>query len=136
MRPLDYEKARLRYASLCARSEQCCYDIRMKAKRAGLSSEDTERVIDYLVSNRFIDERRFAGAFARDKATFSGWGPYKIKGALILKRIPWDIIDEAMDSIPEETYTATVKKIFAMEETPQKRYRKLASKGFNPNKYI
>ncbi len=136
MRPLDFEKAKMRYASLCARSEQCSADIRIKAKRAGLSSDDIERVITFLTENRFIDDRRFAGAFARDKAAFSGWGPYKIKVALIMKHIPENIISEALESVPEESFSNSVERILASGDNPGKMYRRLASRGFNPAKYL
>lgn len=141
MRPLDLEKARMRYAALCARSEQCSYDIRTKALRAGLSAADTRKLLDYLTENRFLDDVRFAGAFARDKAKFAGWGPVKIKAYLRLKQIPDALIAEALDSVPEPVFTQALEKAAAAKSARldlndyvdrQKLFRHLVSRGFTP----
>ncbi|MCM1291216.1 MAG: RecX family transcriptional regulator [Prevotella sp.] len=104
MKTIDYDAAKLRYAGLCARSEQCTFDIIVKARKAGLTSEETDRLIEYLTNHKFIDDRRFAGAYARDKARFSGWGPYKIEAGLRQKRISESYINEAISSVSEEVY--------------------------------
>ena len=51
------------------------------------------------MSDRFIDEQRYASAFVRDKVRFSKWGIRKISAALRAKGIPQDIIDQAMSEI-------------------------------------
>lgn len=139
MRPLDYEKARLRFASLCAKSEQCSYDIRTKALRAGLCATDTRQLLDYLIENRFIDDARFAGAFARDKAKFAGWGPIKIKAYLRLKQIPDALIADALESIPEQVFSLSIEKAADAKAARlnlddyadrQKLFRHLMSRGF------
>ena len=73
-KPLTAEQALLRMADLCARSEQCPYDIAKKLRAKALSEADIHKVIDELRRRRFIDERRFAASFARDKVRFAGWG--------------------------------------------------------------
>lgn len=87
---------RLRLVGLCARSEQCEADLRGKIMRAGLRKEDADGIIDFLRRERFIDDFRFARAFARDKTRFAAWGPAKIRAALMAKRIPSDCIREAL----------------------------------------
>lgn len=103
-KPAGREEMLSRLADLCARSEQCEYDLREKMFRAGLSSYDTDGVIDYLRRYGFIDDARFAGAFCRDKARFSGWGRRKIRVALMQKRLPDDVIEEALGSIDLNEY--------------------------------
>ena len=49
-------------ASLCARSEQCEYDVRQKLFKLGLPPHDINETIEYLVSNKFISNDRFAKA--------------------------------------------------------------------------
>lgn len=91
-------------ADLCARSEQCAYDIREKLFKAGLNPSAVEETITFLINEKFIDDNRFAGSFARDKVKFAGWGRNKIRMALALKRINSTTISEALDSIPYEMY--------------------------------
>lgn len=103
-KPLSEEAARNRMASLCARSEMCESEIRIKLQRALVPADTAERIIDFLIENRFIDNARYARAFASDKAKFSGWGRNKIRMALIAKRIPESLITEALVAIDHPLY--------------------------------
>lgn len=91
-------------AGLCARSEQCPYDIMAKLRKYGLTSEDADEVLTRLRELQFVDEARYARSFARDKVRFSGWGRNKIRQQLLLKRIPAPVIAEALDSIEPADY--------------------------------
>lgn len=133
------EAAMLRMADLCAKSEQCSHDIREKLFRTGLPGGAIDEVMNYLVEERFIDDSRYAKAYASDKARFAGWGPVKIQQYLSLKRIPRDYIAEAIDNIPEDTFMeATVRAASAKArgldladfKDRQKLLRHLLSKGF------
>lgn len=104
MKPITPEAARIRMADLCARSEQCEADIRQKLYRMGLSSSEVQKSIEYLVEGRFIDNARFARAFARDKCRFSSWGRNKIRLGLIAKRISSADIAQGLDAIEEKDY--------------------------------
>ena len=81
-----------RAAALCSSSEHCIADIREKLSRWG-------------IGERFIDEERYAIAFAKDKFRFSGWGRIKIRYALQQKRIGNSDIVNALSLIDEEAYT-------------------------------
>lgn len=129
----------LRLADLCARSEQCEYDLRAKIGREGLGSADADKIIARLRSDRYIDDRRFARAFTNDKLRFSAWGRYKIKLHLALKKIPSDYIDEALAEIPERDYyeaalrTASQKARtldLTTKDDNAKLFRHLVSRGF------
>lgn len=85
----------------CARREYCISDIRKKALKA-LDTDDATAagpIIEALISDGYLDEARYAAAFARDKASLSGWGPVKIRFALKAKSIPASVIDAAMEEI-------------------------------------
>lgn len=62
----------------------------------GLSDRDIAEIISVLVSERFIDDTRFANAFVRDKLRFNGWGKQKIVYNLKSFGISDEIISEAM----------------------------------------
>ena len=76
-----------RSAALCSSSEHCIADIREKLSRWGIGEPDARTIVERLVQERFIDEGRYAIAFAKDKFRFSGWGRIKIRYALQQKRI-------------------------------------------------
>lgn len=137
------ESARLRMADLCARSEQCEYDIRQKLLKMGIRAEAAAEIIGYLIDNRFIDNSRYALSFARDKCRFSLWGPYKIRQGLLAKRIPASDISTAIASLEEsELYDAILRSAKGKarslslhggegREGRMKLYRHLLSRGFD-----
>ena len=130
---------RLQLAGLCARSEQNEYDLRMKMQRKGLSAEEIDGVIDFLKSDRYLDEHRFARAYANDKVRFSGWGINRIRQGLMMKRISRNVISEALDGIDRSEYLAALKRTGIAKartvdiRTPSGRdkfYRHMLSRGF------
>ena len=94
-----------RAAALCSSSEHCIADIREKLSRWGIGEPDARTIVERLVQERFIDEGRYAIAFAKDKFRFSGWGRIKIRYALQQKRIGNSDIVNALSLIDEEAYT-------------------------------
>ena len=88
---------RNRLAALCSRSEKCEYDAMEYMLSHGASEQDAVSVVQYLVANGFIDNARYADAFAADKFRFAKWGAHKIAAALRRKRIPSSIVAAALD---------------------------------------
>lgn len=141
MTPLE-EKYRLRMAGLCARTEQCEHDIRTKLMRARLPYGAVGEIMEFLKENGFIDNRRYAAAYARDKVRFGGWGRLKIRMALRSKRLDEGMISEALESIAESDYSEALDRALkgkARSLNPsdyadrQKLFRHLASRGFEPS---
>ncbi len=139
-RETDVEKERLRLAGLCARSEQCEYDIRTKLDRTTLSPSQKQEIITFLKENKFIDNARFAGSFTRDKINFSKWGKNKIRFHLFQKRIPSYIIASALDDIDEESYFEVALSLVKAKERQfdlksadgiSKLYRSMMTRGFS-----
>lgn len=110
---LTTDEALVRMEMLCARSEMCSYEVEQKLRRQGFTQGESEKIIDSLTDRKFIDDRRFAAAFTRDKYRFARWGRNKIRSHLILKRIPHQAIDEAMQSIDLREYARTAYAVIA-----------------------
>lgn len=110
-RQLTSKEALVKAEDLCARSERCRSEISEKLRQWGIGSSEKEKILESLENRRFIDEHRYAEAFARSKFLFSRWGRVKIAQALAAKRIPRDFIDEALDLIDEEEYQESVAVI-------------------------
>ncbi len=137
---LTPEKALARMQTLCAKSEQCSFDIAQKLKRAGLSGADIKQTIASLTASRFIDDPRYARAFAADKVRFSHWGRRKISFALRLKKISPELIENAFEAVPESDYTKAVMAAASAKSRDMDRpfspadkakiFRFLASRGF------
>lgn len=141
-KPVSEETARLKMADLCARSEQCEYEISRKLFKMGLPSATRNSIISFLKEEGFIDNARYASSFAHDKALFSSWGPYKIKMALALRKIPASDIKNALDNITAETWEQVITRLAVSKsksitlrgengkENRLKLYRYLMTRGF------
>ena len=88
---------------MCARSERSSGDALRLMKRWGVTDEDARKMLARLQADRFIDDRRFAEAFVRDKLNLSGWGAYKIKLSLRAKGISREVIEEVVAPMIEAT---------------------------------
>ena len=98
----------------CARMEYCVSDIRRKALKAMEGdAEAAERIVASLVADRFVDDRRYAGAFAREKSSLQGWGPVKIRFQLRGKGIADDVISDALGEIDPEKASAKLDRLAA-----------------------
>ena len=93
------EQALASLMRLCAKTERSSGDAMRLMRRWGVSDTDARRVLDRLVRDRFIDDRRYAEAFVREKMNLSGWGTYKIGATLRSKGISQTIITQAMEQL-------------------------------------
>lgn len=130
-------------ASACAKSEQCEYDLRLKMRHHGVDQPSADAVIDYLVEHQYLDEARYAMAFAKDKLRFNGWGRLKIAMNLRSKRIPQYTVSDAISAIDEDTYYEVLVRLvksasrslsLETKEDRLKLMRRLYSRGFEPDK--
>ena len=120
------------YSSLenqCAKREYCTSDIYKKAldKLEG-DSAAAEELVARLVADGFVSDLRYASAFAREKASLTGWGPVKIRFALSAKRIDREVIDEALGEIDAEKADAKLERLLeakrrSLEGDPQIRLK-------------
>lgn len=110
-RVLNFEQGLQRAAGLCCQSEHCIADITEKLLRWGVSREDSDRIIDRLIDEKYIDESRYALAYVRDKVRFSHWGRVKIKSMLRMLRISEQDISNAFDSFDEDEYLGVLEGV-------------------------
>ena len=120
--------------ALCSRREYCRKEILAKLTR--LEAEDPTGIVETLCRERYIDELRYATAFARDKSSLQGWGSLKIRVALQAKGIPAETIAAALGEIDapaaEERLASLLRtKLRSLRGEPDEaaRYRKLLRFG-------
>lgn len=90
----------------CALREYCRSDIRRKL--AGLPQAEADEILSKLCREGYVDDARYARAFARDKSALQGWGSLKIKLALQRKAIDAAAIASALEAI--DTPAAEARK--------------------------
>ncbi len=103
----SYNKA----AQLCSRFEKCTSEIREKLLIWGLSEEDAEPVVKKLVSEKYIDDERFARAYVKDKFRFNHWGKQKIVHMLRSKNVDPEILELALEEIQDDNYAENLLKL-------------------------
>ena len=72
----------LKAENYCAYQERSTYEVKNKLLQWGVSKQDIEEIISHLIEKNFLNEIRFAQAYAHEKFHINGWGRYKIKYAL------------------------------------------------------
>lgn len=95
-------------AAYCSGTERCVSEVRKKIESASLPEEATQRIIDRLIAERFIDEARYVRYFVNDKLRFNKWGRIKINYELQKKRIDSGLRQEALSAIDETEYRQTL----------------------------
>lgn len=81
---------------LCARAERSSGDAMRLMATWQVPQHERDAVLQRLRDEKFIDDRRYAEAFVREKINLSAWGEYKITAALRRKGIDDDTVREAM----------------------------------------
>ncbi|MCU0359973.1 MAG: RecX family transcriptional regulator [Bacteroidia bacterium] len=124
----------------CAYQERSHNEARIKLQRTGLKEHEIEVILSELISENFLNEERFAKAFAGGKFRIKHWGRVKIKMDLKKHRVSEPNIQMALDSIDETAYKNTIQQLAEKRlKTSGNRhiallkasvYRYLTAKGF------
>ena len=113
----------------CARREYCVSDIRRKAlERLEFDAAAADAVVASLVADGYVDDRRYAAAFARDKSALSGWGPVKIRSALLARGVDRAVVLESLEEIDPERAASRLEKVLetkwrSLRDDPQGRLK-------------
>lgn len=120
-----------RMRALCSRREYCRKDILKKVMTAlDGDAAKAEEVVGKLVEERYVDDRRYAAAFARDKASIAGWGAAKIRYMLAAKGVDREIIASALEEVDVTRADARLEKLMenkarSLKDDPQRRMKLL-----------
>ena len=98
-------------AAKCSVSEQCLSDIEAKLSHYDLTEEERTRILRHLVEEKYVDDRRYAEAYVKDKYRFNKWGRIKIAQGLRMKGIDNETIKSAMEAIDEEEYQEILRDL-------------------------
>lgn len=119
------EKALDKMRRLCSRREYCVSDIRTKLmKELEGDAQKVETALNKLIEERYVDDLRYATAYARDKASISGWGATKIRYMLSAKGVAKDVISEALNEVDESKSASRLEKLLehkykSLKDDPQ-----------------
>lgn len=95
----------------CAYQERSRQEVREKLLSYGLDEDEAEKALDRLVADNFLNEERFAKAFAGGKFRMKKWGRIKIKAELKMHGLSSQIIGKGMEEIDPDDYEQTLRQL-------------------------
>ena len=130
-------------ASYCSISEHCVSEVEEKLNAWSIEPDHKTQIIDRLIAEDFINEKRFCIFFVKDKFRFNKWGKIKISYALKQKGLSNDLISMALGTIDEGEYEEMLAAILKTKlvglkyeyeyEKQGKLFRFAQSRGFENN---
>jgi regulatory protein len=114
------EEALDKLKNWCAYQERSQFDVRKKLFSFKLVEEEGEHLIAQLIEENFLNEERFAMAFAGGKFRIKHWGKQKIKLELKKHKVSDYCINKALASLGEVDYDKGMKLLVAKKLSQSK----------------
>ena len=106
------EKAFQKIRQFCAYQERNHHEVKDKLYGYGLYTEQIETLISQLIEENFLNEERYAIAFAVGRFRIKDWGKVKIKYEMKKNQISDYCIKKALLTIKPEEYRQKLQKLF------------------------
>lgn len=113
--PDDWTSIRRSLEYFCARRERAPSEVRRRMAELGLTEVEVQTLWEYLERERYVDERRYARAFANDKVRLERRGRQHIRQALRQKGISAAIIEQTLNDLDPEAYAAAFRQALAQK---------------------
>lgn len=138
----SFSEIYIKASSFCAYQERTQQEVREKLYALGAGKDEIEEIISKLIIENFINEERFAKAFAGGKFRIKNWGRIKIQYQLEQKGLSGYCIRKGMEEIDEFDYFKTLRNLIMKkkeEEREMNSFKKknkialyLIRKGYEP----
>jgi len=139
---LSSAEAFSRILKYCAYQERSHSEVKTKLFSFGLHTNEVDELLSRLITEGFVNEERFAKAFAGGKFRMQKWGRVKIENELNAHGLSGNCIKRGMKEIPDDDYQKTLHELLkkknklVSESDPFKKRNKLAQfaigRGFEP----
>ena len=126
--------------SYCAYQDRCSAEVIQKLRDWGIDETRIPKIIASLTEDKFLNDRRYAESFVSSKFRLKHWGRNKIAYELRGKKIPSELISDALETIDENEYATTLQTLITKkskevkDSDPYRKKQKVASflisKGF------
>ena len=108
---LTPEQALQKLRHYCAYQERCHQEVKEKLFNLGIRKSQHDEIVSTLIEENYLNEERYAVAFAGGKWRMKHWGRVKIKYELKQRQVSDYSIKKAMKQIEEEEYLLKLQKI-------------------------
>ncbi len=91
--------------SYCAIQERCSNDIVTKMKSWRITNKNQNKILEILIQEDFINDKRYSKSFCRGKFRIKKWGKIKIVNELKRKNINPTTIISSLNEISDMDYS-------------------------------
>jgi regulatory protein len=95
----------------CSYQERSVFDVRKQLEKYQADSPLIKQIIEKLIDEGFLNEKRFAETYTIGKLRSNSWGRIKIMQGLRERSIDHQIIDDAIESIDRSEYQNIIEKL-------------------------
>ena len=95
----------------CAYQERSHDEVKQKLYGFGLHRQEVEETISQLIEENYLNEERFAIAFAGGRFRSKQWGRVKIEYELKQKKVSPYCIKKALNDIDDDAYLKTLYQL-------------------------
>ncbi len=138
---MTYKQALVKAAAYCAYQERTQHQVREKAAEWELEPDEIEELVVEMITQKFIDEERYARSYVRGKYAARRWGRRLLQQGLREQKLSEYCIRAGMSEIDPDKYWENLlglaekkARSVAAEPNPLKKKAKilayLASKGY------
>lgn len=127
------EEAKRRLERYCAYQERCHKEVHQKLREMRMIPDAIDLIMHHLLQHNFLNETRFAQAFARGKFRTKKWGKIRIVRELKMRDISEYNLKLALKEISETEYMETFHTLadkrwqqLSSEENLQRKKKKFA----------
>jgi regulatory protein len=117
MKKYSAQEAKEKIQQYCAYQERSHKEVRNKLFSYGLYSGDVEEIIVHLITAGFLNEERYAKAYAGGKFRMKKWGRIKITHALEANGLTSNCIKSGLKEIDSEDYEKTLRDLLEKKST-------------------
>lgn len=125
---LTKEQALQKLKHYCAYQERCHSEVKEKLYNLGVWKNEHDEIIATLIEENYLNEERFAIAFAGGRFRMKEWGRVKIKYELKQKQVSDYSIKKALKQIDEDDYLKVLNKLAKERYTSLKNEQHLIRK--------
>jgi regulatory protein len=100
------------------RKERTAHELALWLDERGFAPEEVEVALTRLAEADVLDDERFARRYAEDKRELSGWGPERIRAALLARRVPSETVEATLAADSYRDQLGRARKLLALRGRP------------------
>lgn len=111
--PYDFKTLQRKIAQYCAYQERSEAEVRHKLQTWQTTEADMEELLQWLKTENYLNETRFAQAFSGGKFRTKKWGKKRLVAEMKRKGVPDSHIQQALQQISPSDYKMTLRQLLA-----------------------